>query len=152
MVVGDKIKLVKPTGLLKDEGAIFEVTHINEHGFIFSDGETIGYSSYEYADYFEVITEEKKSVWTEWEYYDTLGINPTGDDLDPEDYILFNVYERCNGRKVQLETPFGNKMIRAEASCSPQDKFDEESGIRLATVRLTAKIYEALAGAIAGEM
>lgn len=96
--------------------------------------------------------EEEKPKWTEWAYLDTIGISPSGDDLIAEDHVMFDIYERCNGRKVQLETHLGKKMIRAESSCSPQDKFDEEAGIRLATVRLSAKIYEALAEKIAGEM
>lgn len=96
--------------------------------------------------------EEEKPKWTEWAYLDTIGISPSGDDLIAEDHVMFDIYERCNGRKVQLETHLGKKMIRAEASCSPQDKFDEDAGIRLATVRLSAKIYEALAEEIAGVM
>lgn len=96
--------------------------------------------------------EEEKSKWTEWAYLNTIGISPSGDDLIADDHVMFDIYERCNGRKVQLETHLGKKMIRAEASCSPQDKFDEDAGIRLATVRLSAKIYEALAEEIAGVM
>jgi len=83
--------------------------------------------------------------WTKWEKYETIIIPCIGVDTR----YWFIVETRNNGHKVQLRTSYNEKQIMAESSCSPEDEFDENKGLRLADARLRSKLYEALADEIA---
>ena len=83
---------------------------------------------------FDEVFEAEKPAWTKWKYY--RGINSS--------YFIENIYVRNNGRKVQVRMRYKGKNITAEASCSPQDRFDEKVGAKLAFFRLMGKIYKAI--------
>lgn len=156
MVKGDKIKLIKPCGVLRDVGAVYTVKDISSIGFTFEDDKTLGFTTFNSADCFEVINPDsvKKNEWSDWDYRETIGINPFGDDTatNKSAYIWCDIHCRTNDKRVQLCTQVEDSVIRAEASCAPQDKFSLEKGIKLAMVRLVAKIYEKLAEKMAKEM
>lgn len=143
MVVGDKIKIKKKTGLI-EPGTIFTVKKFGNYGFIFENEDTEGYMTFDNSDIFEVITERKNK--NEWKHYDQVVIDVGGHE------ILFNVDRRIVQKRIQLRTTVGKNVLVAESVCAPEDKFDEESGTKLATIRLVSKIYGAIAEMIAEEM
>ena len=133
MIKGDKIKLVNPMGVFINVGEICEVVDISEGGIIsfkFGNGLHLGCMSYdEFQKYFEMVEEEPKRTWTEWQRREV------------EIYNLFNlpftmgIRYRHNGKKVQVKA----SGIKAESTCSKYDEFDFEKGFKLAIARFRLK-------------
>lgn len=145
MKIGD-IYISKPDNdLLIVPGEKFEVIKISTSKYTLKHVNS-DIRAYVTPEKFNQAFELAVPEWTEWEKYETIII------LGGDTRYWLITETRNNGHKVQLRTSYNGKQIMAESSCSPEDKFDEKKGLRLADARLRAKLYEALAEAIAGEM
>ena len=144
MVVGDKIKLVKPFGKFDNVGEVCEVTSIFKVGEIYFEygGGHTGVMSYDdFEKYFELVqvenkVEKKKHEWTEWE-----------DDLLPSDfynpitdeYVNVNLEWRTDNKKrVQVRVK-DDSQLRSRSSCYKDDKFSIDNGYKLANYRVYIK-------------
>lgn len=137
MIIGDKIKLVKPMGAFINVGEICPVTDIKDGliEFTFSSGKHLGYMSYnEFEKYFVYATEEAEEKktrrsWTDW--------TPTEIEIRVPDggSIRTRVLYRNNGKIVQ------GKMLgyKAKASCHKDDIFKIEMGLEIVKQRLIGK-------------
>lgn len=146
MTKGDKIKLIKPLGILDNIGEVYTVTRVTDSGFVFKSETVCGYLTLdEFSEYFTLVNKKKEEhserKWTKW--------NPCGYIELPENDIWFAskwpVVMRSNGHRVcvKAKTPYGG-TITAHASCSPLDKFDVKKGEQLAKARLYPKAYKLL--------
>ena len=116
---------------------------INEHFMLVRFSE-LGYPiMFAHAEFFATFKkyEKKERVWTAWEYY------PNGCDfINANDKLIKNsfddadVYVRNNGKRVQVRDE--KTLITAEASCNDCDEFDLQTGIELATARLSIKLTQ----------
>ena len=129
IIVGDKIKLIKPMGIFDNVGEVCEVVNITNDGSIcFKFGKYhLGCMSYdEYLKYFEKV---EKRQWTNWtcstiEFYDPIF----------ENRKQVNVGYRHNGKIIEIRHMFNND-IKAKAKCHKIDEFDFEEGYKLAKKR-----------------
>lgn len=142
MIVGDRIKLVKPFGKFTNVGEICDVVAIFKAGeiyFEYGNGYT-GVMSYdEFEKYFELVpaenkAEKKKHEWTEWKDVTTTFWNPT-DTLNKE---IILEWRTDNKKRVQVRVK-DNPHLRSRSSCYKDDKFSEQSGYYLAKSRLYVK-------------
>ena len=133
MIKGDKIKLVKPMGVLTNIGEVCEVTNVIDDGIItfrFGNGLHLGCMSYdEFLKYFEMIEEKPKRLWTEWRHGEEVFY-----DLNNRPVFLRFSY-RDNGKKVQVRA--GN--LKSESTCSKYDTFNIDTGFIIAKKRLIVK-------------
>ena len=142
MIVGDRIKLVKPFGKFTNVGEICDVVAIFKAGeiyFKYGNGYT-GVMSYdEFEEYFELVStenkvEKKKHEWTEWEDVSTDFYNPINDE-----YIDIKLEWRTdNEKRVQVRIK-NYPQLRSRSSCYKDDKFSKINGYNLAKYRLYAK-------------
>lgn len=133
----NKLKLIKPMGILKSVGSVFDIVNIDEKGTITFGCSpfVLGCMSYnEMYEYFEVIEPVKpKRVWTEWKHYQI-------EYRDIKGYLcLLYIYYRHNGTRVQVKSISYN--VKSESCCHAEDKFDLNVGLKLAVMRLKAKIH-----------
>lgn len=133
ILVGDKIKLVKeiPDGFNKI-GQIFRISHIdNGHITFYLDDTIAGCMSYdEFEKYFEKV---EKREWSDW------SIRKGESAYDPFTggvYPISSLSFRTNGKKVQVRYC----GYKAEATCCSGDKFNIDTGFKLAKCRLIAKM------------
>lgn len=127
LVVGDKIKQVKPIGGFDKVGTVFNVVGIENGAISFKSDFGIGMMSWnEYNEHFEKVeqpyTPESKHVWTDWE-------DPIEDDWI-ESYVF-----KTNNKKVIVRCD----GIKAESTCHPNDTFDLKKGIAIALSRVHVK-------------
>lgn len=144
MVVGDKIRLVRPFGVLDNVGAVYNVVAIFKAGeiyFEYGNGYT-GVMSYdEFERYFELVSvenkvEKKKHEWSEWK--DVL--SPSG-FYDPTTDKHVNVvleWRTDNEKRVQVRMK-DNLQLRSRSSCYKDDKFSVTDGYDLAKYRVYIK-------------
>ena len=150
MIKGDKIKLVKKMGMFDNIGEICEVINVDENGFISfrfgKNGMHLGCMSYnEFEKHFELVQETKRE-WTSWKirelHYDDLH------GYHISDVMLY----RHNGKKVQIKCFYDEILIKAEASCHSEDKFNLYKGLKLAKYRLLVKLFKKEAEDFAREL
>lgn len=139
MVVGDKIRLVKPFGVLDTVGAIYDVVAIFKAGEIYFEygGGHTGVMSYDdFEKHFELVpAEKKKHEWTEWEDTKTIFWDPTKEDGD-EEVIL--EWRTDNEKRVQVRVK-DNPQLRSRSSCYKDDEFSKWDGYLLAKYRVYVK-------------
>lgn len=119
---GNKIRLIKPLGMIATVGEIYEIGTITDTSLIIRNAKTRVAVTVvkidEFDDYFVKV--EDKS-WSQWE-----GIG------DGQNLIGFY---RTNGKRVQVRA-FG---VKAESSCYKTDTFNLKVGINLAILRCQIK-------------
>lgn len=143
MKIGD-IYISKPDNyLILVPGEKFEVMKISASKYTLKHVNS-DIRVYVTLDKFNQAFEPVAPEWTKWEKHDRIFV--LGDD-DTNPWLV--VETRNNGHKVQLRTSYHGKQIVAESSCSPEDKFDEKKGLRLAEARLIVKLYEKFADDLA---
>lgn len=143
MVVGDKIRLVKPFGVLTKVGEVCEVANILSTGEIyFRHNKGVGIMSYEkFEEYFELVpvenkVEKKKHEWTEWEgdLFPSDFYNPITDE-----HVHVNLEWRTdNEKRVQVRVK-DDSQLRSRSSCYKDDKFSINDGYNLAEYRVYIK-------------
>lgn len=142
MVVGDKIKLVKPFGTFDNVGEVCDVVGIFKVGEIYFKygGGYTGIMSYDdFEKYFELVpaenkVEKKKHEWTEWK-------DRTFDFYDPIENYFIGVdveWRTDNEKRVQVRVK-DNPQIRSCSSCYKDDEFSVHDGYLLAMYRLYPK-------------
>ena len=145
MVVGDKIRLVKPFGVLDNVGEVYDVAAIFKAGeiyFEYGNGYT-GVMSYdEFEKYFELVpvektenkVEKKKHEWTNWQLTDSSFYNPVTDIFEG----IGLEWRTDNEKRVQVRMK-NNPQLRSRSSCYKKDKFTVDDGYFLAKHRLYIK-------------
>lgn len=143
MVVGDKIRLVKPFGVLTKIGEVCEVANILSTGEIyFRHNKGVGIMSYEkFEEYFELVpvenkVEKKKHEWTEWKdnFLPSDFYNPITDK-----HVHVNLEWRTdNEKRVQVRVK-DDSQLRSRSSCYKDDKFSVNNGYDLARGRVYIK-------------
>lgn len=140
MVVGDKIRLVRPFGVLDNVGEVYDVVAIFKAGEIYFkyNNDYIGVMSYdEFERYFELVqVEKKKHERTEWE-----------DDLFPSDFynpitdkhVHVNLEWRTDNKKRVQVRMKDDPQLRSGSSCYKDDKFSVNNGYDLAKYRVYIK-------------
>lgn len=116
LMIGDKIRLVKPIGVLKNIGEEFEVTATNDDIIDFKLS-FIGMGSMSMAEYEKHF--RKVRVWTDWILVNANTWNEYSYKTDNEKYVRL----KKDGRE-------------AKASCHPTDEFDLNVGIEICFDRL----------------
>jgi hypothetical protein len=122
LVKGDVIKQVKRLPGADYVGTKFKIIGIDQHSRITLTNDIIGTGIISYDEYkecFEKITTNLKPElsWTTWMRYKN------------------DIFYRTNGKRVEVK---GLKK-KASCSCHPDNKFDIQFGIELATARLFKK-------------
>ena len=142
MIVGDKIKLVKPMGVFKNIGEICDVVNITEDGVISFrfGGCHLGCMSYdEFLKYFEKV---EVRVWSEWK-------NDLLEVFDINGFMTrLAIRYRDNGRRVQVR--YGT--LKTESCCHNEDTFDFNKGYELAKNRMFIKYLSKQVDVIAKSM
>lgn len=140
MVVGDKIKLVKPFGTLTEVGEVCEVANILSTGEIyFRHNKGVGIMSYEkFEEYFELVPVEnkveKKKHWIPWEDRVSEFYNPVEDDFVDVDLEWRTDHEK----RVQVRVK-NEPQLRSRSNCYKDDEFCAHDGFLLAKYRLYPK-------------
>lgn len=140
MIKGDKIKLIRQMGMFNNIGEICEVINVDENGVISfkfgRNGRNLGCMSYnEFEKHFELVQKTKRE-WTSWKTEKLFYENLSGY------YISTTIYYRDNGKKVQVKCFYDEILIKAEASCHSEDKFNLYKGLKLAKYRLLVKLFK----------
>ena len=142
MVVGDKIRLVKPFGTFDNIGEICEVANILCTGEIyFRHNKGVGIMSYEkFEEYFELVptenkvVEKKKHEWTEWKDRLSDFYNPIEDEFIDVDLE----WRTDNEKRVQVRMK-DDPQLKSRSSCYKDDEFFIRNGYDLAKCRLYVK-------------
>ena len=142
MVIGDKIRLVRPFGVLDNVGEVYDVVSIFKAGeiyFEYGNGYT-GVMSYdEFERYFELVQvenkiEKKKHEWTEWRIVCSVFYNPINDK-----HVHVNLEWRTdNEKRVQVRVK-DDSQLRSCSSCYKDDKFSINNGYDLTKYRVYIK-------------
>ena len=144
MVVGDKIRLVKPFGVLDNVGEVYDVVAIFKDGeiyFEYGNGYT-GVMSYdEFERYFELVSvenkvEKKKYEWTKWTDVSLLSgfYNPITDK-----HINVDLEFRTDNKKSVQVRVKDDPQLKSRSSCYKDDKFSVNNGYDLAKYRVYIK-------------
>lgn len=145
MVVGDKIRLVKPFGVLDNVGEVYNVVAIFKAGeiyFEYGNGYT-GVMSYDdFEKHFELVSvenkvEKKKHEWSEWKDITTLFWHP----LDMCEKEITIEWRTDHEKRTQVRTK-SEPHLRARSSCYKNDKYSEWHGFALAKCRLYVKMTQ----------
>ena len=141
MVIGDKIKLVKPFGTLTEVGEVCEVANILSTGEIyFRHNKGVGIMSYgKFEEFFELVStdnkvEKKKHEWAKWQPTDSSFYNPVTDIFE----AIELEWRTDNEKRVQVRMK-NDRQIRSRSSCYKDDKFSVADGYFLAKYRLYIK-------------
>ena len=143
MVVGDKIKLVKPFGTLTEVGEVCEVANILSTGEIyFRHNKGVGIMSYgKFEEFFELVStdnkvEKKKHEWSEWKDVSLLQgfYNPITD----KHVNVILEWRTDNKKRVQVRMK-DDPQLRSRSSCYKDDKFSVNNGYDLAKYRVYIK-------------
>ena len=143
MVLGDKIRLVKPFGTLTNIGEICMVTGFSATGEIYFQPKDYRAGIMSYADfekYFELVStenkvEKKKHEWTEWQPEDDDFYNPITDEFER----IGLEWRTDNEKRVQIRVMESEPQIKSRSSCYKDDRFSVYDGFTLAKYRLYVK-------------
>lgn len=134
VILGDKVMMIRDMERMNLVGEMFKVTGITENSIVLSreiDGIPVCATDIETFDKYFAKPKEA-NIWSQWfELYDDS----------------FNVYAWYRVRpakgKVEVKIRFGNEcMIRKTSTCSQDDEFNLEFGIRLAYNRCMKESYK----------
>lgn len=141
MVVGDKIKLVKPFGTLTEVGEVCEVANILSTGEIyFRHNKGVGIMSYgKFEEFFELVStdnkvEKKKHEWTKWQQTDASFYNPVTDIFE----VIGLEWRTDNKKRAQVRIK-NYPQLKSCSSCYKDDKFSINNGYDIAKYRVYIK-------------
>lgn len=129
LIKGSKIKMINAIPGFDRVGDTFEVQEIDEFCIQIKSNYGIGVMSYkEFEQFFEIVVEEEKKEprkWSEWQKIHLLPLNK-------------KAAYRHNGKAIEMIC----HNVKVKTSCHPEDEFNLDKGIEIATVRLKLKFAE----------
>lgn len=110
-----------------------------------------GVMSYDEVEkHFEKVVEKEQLKWTDWRTISSSELHKIVRQFDSayaitsylRDYLLKTICKfetRNNGRKTEVRAKLYNNTIKATATCNKVDKYNEETGIKVAIIKLFVK-------------
>ena len=156
LVKGDKIKLVKPMGVMTNIGEVCEVIDVDlDNGFVsflFGNGLHYGCMSFdEYERHFtkvEKVEESTDNNKVEEMDMDDFKLYLEHEDKDIErafkdaKVCLYTAFDKCTIVAVRLHNGF---VITESSACVNPEDYDEKLGIELCMKKIVERVYEMVA-------
>ncbi len=160
LVKGDKIKLVRPMGIMNNIGEVCEVIDVDENcgsiAFLFGEGMHYGCMSFdEYAKYFVKVedtdndnttsdnTEKEKEIdMDDFKLYLEHEDKDIERAFDNAKVCIYTAFDKCTIVAVKLANGF---VVTESSACVNPEDYDEKLGIELCMKKIVEHVYEMVA-------